>query len=675
MNQQDTSQQHGFDYQNYTLLVVDDYPLNLSLIVDYLSEFGFQIIIAQTGEEAIELAKSEKPDLVLLDVMLPGINGFETCKRLKSNAETSDIIVIFMTVLTDTEDKVKGFNLGAVDYVTKPFQQGELLARVTTHLRLKALTENLEQEVNKQTQALTVANEKLQRKIEESKKIEEALRESESRYRAAMENANDGIAIIEGGRFTFFNRQLLTILGYAHPDELIGKTVDIIFHPDEKERILKYNELREAGKKAPERYEAKGITKNHRLLYFDVSATRITYKDHYAVLAFFTDITKRKLLEAQLQQAQKMEAIGTLAGGIAHDFNNILCIISGYAEMVQQDEHLTVETQDYISEMLVASDRASQLVQQILTFSRQKEVERKPLILSQLVKETLKMLRASLPSTIEIRSNIKDYKSLVMADSTQIHQVLVNLCTNAAHAMQNQVGILEIVLTKELIDGNHSSQLKAGPHLKLTITDNGHGIDQNTLERIFDPYFTTKSQGEGTGLGLSVVHGIVTSYGGTVQVESKPDKGTSFHIHLPVIGEQKKVSGPKLQLKNLPRGRERILFIDDETLVLSLYGDMLKKLDYAVTATTSSTEAWELFSENPTAFDLVLTDLTMPHLTGDMLTQKMLHLRPDIPIIIYTGYSSRFSHEQAIALGAKKYLLKPLVFEQLALALREVLDG
>lgn len=675
MGYQDNSLYNGFDYRNHTLLVVDDNPANLSVIVEYLSEFGFEVIVARNGEKALELAKSAKPDLILLDIMLPGIDGFETCRRLKSDDETRNILIIFMTVLAATEDKVRGFELGAVDYVTKPFQQDELLARVTTHLRLKDLTENLEQEVKKQTKALTSANDQLQKKIEEAQKIEAALRESESRYRAAIENSNDGIAILEGGCFSFFNQRLLAILGYDHAEELIGKTVDVIFHPDEKERILQYNKLREAGRPVPEQYEAKGIKKNSQTIYFNVSATRITYQDRIAVLAFFRDITKQKHLEEQLQQAQKMEAIGTLAGGIAHDFNNILCIINGYAEMAMLKDGLATDTQEYIREMIVGCSRASELVQQILTFSRQKDLERKPLMLSMLVKETLKLLRASLPSTIEIRSTIDDDKSLIMADTTQMHQVLMNLCTNAAHAMENQAGILDVKLARTDIEKEHSSQLKPGPHLRLSISDNGRGMDRTILDRIFDPYFTTKEAGEGTGLGLAVVHGIVNSYGGEIKVASEVGKGSSFHILFPVIGEQRGDYHPELQINTLPQGKEHVLFIDDEELVLSLYTDMLEQLGYSVTATTNASEALSMFKKAPSSFDLVLTDLTMPHLPGDILTQKILHHRPDMPIIIYTGYSSRFSQEHAQALGARKYLMKPLVFEQLAQALREVLDS
>jgi PAS domain S-box-containing protein len=663
-----------FNCENHTLLVVDDNPANLSVIVDYLAECGFQVIVARNGETALALARSERPDLILLDVMLPGIDGFEICKRLMADHQTRHIMVIFMTVLTETGSKVKGLELGAVDYITKPFQQDELLARVTTHLRLKDLTENLEQMVSRKTKELTAANQQLNQQIAESRKIEAALRESEGRYRAAIENSNDGIAIIEAGNLIYINHKLQTILGYDDRERLIGLSVADIFHPDEKERVTQYNRLRMAGRPAPERYEAKGAKKDGQTVFFDISATRITYQDQVAVLAFFNDITQRKQLEIQLQQAQKMEAIGTLAGGIAHDFNNILSAIIGHTELAMMDKRLASPTSAHLKQAMDASHRARELVHQILTFSRQKDLDRKPVNLSLLVDEALKMLRASLPATIEIHSIIKDRQNMIMADATQIHQVLMNLCTNAAQAMPDERGALEISLELVDLDAAHASPLKPGPYLKLGVSDDGHGMDRQILDRIFDPYFSTKKPGEGTGLGLAVVHGIVMSYDGAIKVHSRPGKGTRFDILLPVT-QQQDSEIRELSLDALPPGNERILLVDDEETLVNIYDEMLNYLGYDITPATDSGVAWQIFKAQPDAFDLVITDLTMPRMTGDVLSQKMLALRPALPIIVCSGYSSRLTNEQAEALGIRRYLMKPLVIEQLAYAIREVLDG
>lgn len=655
--------------------MVDDNPANLGVIVDHLSECGFQVIVARNGETAIEVAESEQPDLILLDVMLPGIDGFETCQRLKTNPRTRHMMVIFMTVLTETANKVRGFGLGAVDYITKPFQQDELLARVILHLQLKDLTENLEEKVRSQTEALMATNRQLQQQITESRKIEAAMRESESRYRAAIENSNDGIAIIEAGQFVFFNRKLLEILAYDSPDELIGQPMTDIFHHDDKKRVAHYHRLREAGQPAPAQYEAKGITKKGDTLFLDISATRITYQDRTAVLAFFNNITRRKHLEVQLQQAQKMEAIGTLAGGIAHDFNNILGIILGHTELALLDKALKTNTRTHLEQAMGAGRRASELVQQILTFSRQKDLDRKPVKPSLIVEESLKMLRASLPSTIEIQSTLKDRQAMIMANASQIQQVIMNLCTNAAHAMPDQGGALTVTLEQVTRDDAQASQLKSGPYLKLSVRDNGHGMDRATLERIFDPYFTTKEQGEGTGLGLAVVHGIVNSYDGDIQVQSRPGKGTCFDVWLPVTQQKDPTNDAETVFDDLPSGSEHILYVDDEELVTTLYEELLQHLGYHVTATTSSMKAWQLFEAHPSEFDLVITDLTMPQMTGDVLSQKILQLRPDTPIILCTGYSDRLNKGQAAGMGIREYLLKPLVIHQLAHTIREVLGS
>ncbi|MFH2093770.1 MAG: PAS domain S-box protein, partial [Pseudomonadota bacterium] len=582
---------------------------------------------------------------------------------------------IFMTQLTQTEIKLKDFDMCAVYYINKQFHQEEMHARVNKQLKLKDLTENLEEKVKKQTRELVFANQKLHQKIEEGFKVEAALRESEGRYRAVIENSNDGIVMLENARIVFFNEKLLTIFGYDCREELIDQSVEILFLPDEKERVRKYNRLRLAGQPAPEQYEARGITKDGQSLYLGVSATRITFQDRVAVLVFFKDLTRHKRLENQLQQAQKMEAIGTLAGGIAHDFNNILNIIIGHTELALLDDTIQQGTRQYLHRVMDASQRASDLVHQILTFSRQKGIEPKPLQVSLLIKETVKMLRASLPSTIDIRSLIKDSDSLIMADSTQIHQVLMNLCTNASHAMPEQDGLLQLTLERVEIDQTDSLALASGPYLKLSVSDNGSGMDAATQKRIFDPYFTTKKSGEGTGLGLAVVHGIVTGYKGAIKVTSQPGMGSQFDVYLPVTENPISMDEISLDLEELPRGTEHILFVDDEEMVVTLYEDMMAFLGYRITATPSSQEALRLFEADPAAFDLVITDLTMPHMTGDELSKKMIRIRPDIPIIMCSGQSNCLTIEERKQMGIRQFLMKPIILDHLAFAIRDVLDA
>ncbi len=664
-----------FDYHNHTILVVDSSTDNLYVSVSYLAECGFQVLSAKNGENAFSLANTEQPDLILIDVMLSGMDGFETCERLKAEPMTRNIPVIFMTGLAETDSKLKGFSLGAVDYLTKPFAQEELLARVTTQLKLKDLAENLEKKVRDQTQELVLANKKLEHKISEANRIASALRESEQRYKAVIENSNDGIVIIEAGKIVFLNEKVLHMFEYEHPESLLGRPVEDLFHPREKDRIRQYNRRRETGRPVPEQYEARGVTQSGHRIYIGVSATRITFQDRVAVLGFLKDLTRHKRLEGQLQQAQKMEAIGTLAGGIAHDFNNILNIIIGHTELALLDNTVQTGTQEYLHRVMDASQRASDLVHQILTFSRQKGMESKPLNISVLLKETLKMLRASLPSSIDIQQNIMDSQSLILADSTRIHQLFMNLCTNASHAVPDQGGRIDVELDRLELGMGNDLNLAPGPYLKLSVSDNGHGMDAATKHRIFDPYFTTKKPGEGTGLGLALVHSIVTGYKGFIRVESRPDEGARFDVFLPAVSGTVVQKENELGLEELPRGSEHILFVDDEEMVVTLYEDMMTFLGYSITATSSSLDAWQMFEADPERFDLVITDLTMPRLAGDELAKKMIHLRPDVPIILCTGHSNRVTRRDAQSIGIRQYLMKPIILDQLAFAIRDALGA
>jgi PAS domain S-box-containing protein len=399
------------------------------------------------------------------------------------------------------------------------------------------------------------------------------------------------------------------------------------------------------------------------------------YKQIAGTVANSRDITEKKLLQEQLIQAQKMEAIGTLAGGIAHDFNNILSAIMGYTELSLDRLKKEPLIKENLSEVLKAAKRARDLVKQILTFSRQTEQEMRPIQIKPIVVEALKLLRASIPKTIEIRKNI-DCDATVLADPTQIHQVLMNLCTNASHAMQQNDGVLEVNLTGVTIDSDFIAQhpeITAGNYLRIEISDSGCGMTRESMARIFNPFFTTKDRGKGTGMGLSVVHGIAKSHGGTITVSSEPGKGSTFNVYLPMM---ENIKPPKNNADEpIPTGKERILFIDDEEALVEMGKQMLQELGYEVTARTSSIEALELFRANFDKYDLVITDMTMPHITGEKLAKEFMNFRPDIPIVICTGYSEWISEESAKAMGIKEYAMKPLVKRDLAHIVRKVLDG
>lgn len=390
------------------------------------------------------------------------------------------------------------------------------------------------------------------------------------------------------------------------------------------------------------------------------------------------DVTEQRMIEAHLRQVQKMESVGTLAGGIAHDFNNILAPILGYAELALTRVGATDAIVGDLRQIAKAAGRAKELVQQILTFSRRSEHEKKPLQPHLIVKEALKLLRASLPATIEIRQEIPADCGTVMGDPTQVHQIVMNLCTNAYHAMRVSGGILGVKLQRVEVDAEDlkvaTMNLAAGNYVMLEISDTGCGMDQATVERIFEPYFTTKPKDEGTGLGLSVVHGIVQSYGGHISVYSVPGQGTTFHVYLPRLAEES-VAGEmgEGRPEPLPRGTGRLLVVDDEEEIGRLLHLLLQNLGYEVEVCTQSAEALARFAKEPQSFDLLITDMTMPNMTGFELASRVLALRPGMPIVLCTGFSEIVTREKALALGIREFLMKPVTLKELAHVVQKAL--
>jgi PAS domain S-box-containing protein len=393
-------------------------------------------------------------------------------------------------------------------------------------------------------------------------------------------------------------------------------------------------------------------------------------------VAIARDVTKEELLQQQLLQAQKMEAIGTLAGGIAHDFNNILFAIIGNTELAMDEIPEGNPASHDLEKVLTASTRAAEMVKQILTFSRQGEVQRKPTDLTPIIKEALKFLKATIPANIVIKSSIEEDHGKIIGDPTQIYQVMMNLCVNAVHAMKDTGGVLTVDLNPVYIDQgsdlNHLN-LPSGNYLRLIVSDTGRGIAPEILSRIFEPYFTTKNLGEGTGFGLSVVHGIVHGHNGEITVDSQLGEGTSFDVYLPVI-DQESAPQEKDGPESLPTGSERILLVDDDPMLVEMVKSKLEKLGYEIVAKTNPVEALGLFRENPERFDLVFTDLRMPVMTGDELTRKIKLIRPNIPVIMCTGSGEPPIPEKIQELGITRVIPKPLLIKEIAETLREVLD-
>jgi len=512
--------------------------------------------------------------------------------------------------------------------------------------------------------------------ITDRRRAEEALRASEEKYRHIFENATEGIfQSTPDGRLLSVNPSLARMFGYASPEDLITNITNLgeqaYADQEDRHRLLKLLETHNR----IEGFETQMIRQDGKRLWISINshAVRLPGGELAHLEGTIDDITERKEMEAHLLQVQKMEAIGTLAGGIAHDFNNILGAVMGYtglAKFKTRDEKI----HPYLEHVLTACERARDLVNQILTFSRRKEHEKKPVLVTPLINETVKLIKSSLPAGIDVRLNLSPGPDTVMADATQIHQVLLNLCNNAAHAMRQTGGILTISLGREKMSAGRREyipDLKEGPYLKITVCDTGHGIPSSIMDKIFDPFFTTKESGEGTGLGLSVVYGIVRNHGGAVRVGSEPGKGAVFDVYLPLTdaaGVQ-----AKREPETIPCGCGHILIVDDEEPPATIVREMLASLGYDVTIRFSSLDALEALRANPDRFDLVLADADMPNISGINLAMQMLRIRPRLAVILTMGFSETMTEAEARQLGIRAFIMKPVSLSDLAQTIGRVL--
>jgi len=499
--------------------------------------------------------------------------------------------------------------------------------------------------------------------------------EERNRLAIAIEQAAESVFITDrDGMIQYVNPAFERLTGYSRKD-VIGQTPRIL--ESGKQGALFYKQMEDTLARG-NAWHGRIVNRKKDGSLYEADATISPVLDKSGKITNFVyikrDITNEIKLERRLIQAQKMESIGTLAGGIAHDFNNILFSLSGYTELALDDAERGTPLHDNLQEVLIAAHRAGDLVKQILTFSRQVDQKLKPLKIQMVIREALKLIRSSLPSTIEINQNISNTCGLVMADATQIHQVAMNLLTNAFHAMEDEGGKLDVSL-KEInlyMDDLKDPAMLPGSYVCLTVADTGAGIDKSIIDRIFEPYFSTKEKDKGTGLGLAMVHGIVKSYGGDLRVYSEPGKGCAFHVYLPVIQTQAETKETQV-VSPVEGGKERILLVDDEEQIVRMSQQMLERLGYHVTARTSSIETLEAFRAAPDKFDLVITDTTMPNMTGIELARKLMEIRSDIPIIICTGFSEKISADKATAMGIRGYVMKPIVKSELAKKIREVL--
>jgi two-component system cell cycle sensor histidine kinase/response regulator CckA len=531
-------------------------------------------------------------------------------------------------------------------------------------------------ELHGQPHLVTIA-----RDITEWKRAERALRDSEAKFAQSFRASPGAIGItdLETRQYTEVNDSYCRLVGYER-GEMIGRTaleLGVWANLEERTRFI-------------ETFLARGSVddmeilvrrRDGEVLTCILRAEKVVLSGREHIVSALTDITARRrseternALEAQLRQAQKLEALGQLAGGIAHDFNNILTGISAYTDLAVMDADRPADVQAHLQQVRRATDRAADLVRQILTFSRQTAQERKPIRLHAVLREALKLLRSSIPKSIAIVERFDPVAPIVLADPTQVHQVIMNLCTNATHAMRAAGGQLTVTLDSLSVGGRGGAtrtDLQPGTYARLTVSDTGHGMDSATLARVFEPFFTTKEPGQGTGLGLSVVHGIIEDHDGVINVRSTPGAGTTFEVCLPEHGHV--VVADVEANAELPRGRgQRVLLVDDEAMIVAAGTQLLTLIGYRVTAHTDPRAAWAAFEQAPEEFDAVLSDLTMPHLTGVELARRVLAKRPGMPMLLATGQAMSWTNDSLRALGMRGVIAKPLTVGKLAHALHDL---
>lgn len=505
------------------------------------------------------------------------------------------------------------------------------------------------------------------------KQAEETLKEEAIRRRMLVEQSRDGIVVLDqNGKVYEANQRYADMLGYSMEEVLQLHVWDWDTQWTREQLMEMVRKVDETG----DRFETSHRRKDGTLYDVEISTNGTMCGGQKLIFCVCRDITARKRLEEHLRNVSKMEALGTLVGGIAHEFNNVLAIIMGNAELSLVDIPEWSPAHYNLEEIRAASLRAKDVVRQLLSYIRKIEYKRKPLRLIPVIKDSINFLRATIPTNIDIHQNIKAEADCVLADPTQINQVMINLCMNAFHAMEETGGTLEIAMHNVVLGKDSVTidpALAPGNYVKLTVSDTGKGIPPQIIGRIFDPFFTTKEVGKGSGMGLSIVHGIIKSCGGSISIESEPGKGTTASLFFPVVEGETDLD-PKPVVQESPTGSERILFIDDEKSIVDMARGILVRLGYQVETKISPIEALELFRSKPDHFDLVITDMAMPNMTGDILVKKILTIRPDIPTILCTGFSERISEETANGVGIKAFLSKPLIMHEFAVTVRKVLD-
>ncbi|TAL18428.1 hybrid sensor histidine kinase/response regulator [bacterium] len=695
--------------KSLSILLVEDSDDDAALILRALSRGNFGIRHeCVSSENALREALARKNwDVVLSDYYMPGFGGLQAIRIVQEASPDTPVIIVSGAIGEETA--VELMRSGAHDFINKDKLMRLLpaLERELAESQVRREREEAQESLRQELSLNAVLAELARKLISVSDDLESMAQMVLDKAKELTGSSHGYVAVVEPRTGNIRPVTYSEMMRTPHKEGDGGRGFSFSVNPDGSYRGLwgySLNTRTSHFENYPQSHgSALGIPRGHEpiekfmavpVLYQgelvgqialanpgrDYNGQDVVKISSIADLLSLSivrqqNIHEREELESQLRQSQKMEAIGTLAGGIAHDFNNILTPLIGYAELVKtnlRDDPVLLRQQD---EVLKACVRARELVQQILTFSRQSEEERKPLLVQSIVKEALRLLRSAIPSTIEMELDLAGECGAVLADSSQIHQVVMNLCTNAFYAMRENGGTLTVSLHEKFMAKRAARlDLRPGRYVELVVADTGHGIGQGTIEKIFDPYFTTKKKGEGTGLGLAIALGIVKKCGGTITAVSEEGQGTSFFVYLPVIEAKMLSESEKSPEARMPVGSEHILVIDDDRTIMELEQEMLCHLGYRVTGFSNCLDALDTFSASPGDFDLVITDLIMPNFSGTDLAQKVTAIRPEMPVMLCTGLSEDLSPSCAAELGIRRIVIKPIILKEFALAVRSVLD-
>lgn len=682
------------------VLIVDDKAEHLYLLRALLQGHGYTVEEARHGAEALLKARQDPPDMIVSDLLMPVMDGYTFLRHCKADARLKRIpFVVYTATYTEPRDERLALDLGADAFILKPAEPDALIARLRQvesaptvavpvmsgtqvgdeHVLLKSYSETLIRKLEEKTLQLEEANRVLERDIAERKRAEEKLRQSEERFRELAETVQEAFWITDPVRrlLLYVSPAYEKIWGRSCASlyEAPGSWLDAI-HPDDRERIRQAAASKQVRGDYDETYRVLRPDGTLRWVHDRAFPVYDAAGQVVRIIGTAEDITDRRQLEEQFHQSQKMQAIGQLAAGVAHDFNNILAAILGNAQLGLQDTPGTHPARHSLEEISKASVRGKSLVQQILAFTQQQRQERQVIELGQTVQEAVSLLRAIIPSTVEIVITLDAAAPTVLADATQVNQVIVNLCTNAWHALDDQPGRIELKVESVYLDATAAGRLagmRPGRVACISVTDNGKGMDAATLDCIFDPFFTTKEPDKGTGLGLSVVHGIVRGHDGAIAVDSQPGRGTTFRVYFPAAAP---LAQPRAPAPALQQGAgQHILYLDDEEPLVFLAQRMLERLGYRVTGFTRPADAMNAFRAHPAQFDLAITDLNMPGMSGLRVAADLLKLRPDMPVALCSGHVSEELRQQATQVGIRKVLYKPNTMEELSVAIHQLAVG